>query len=85
MKRNFDDPAYKQCRTETLKRDKYTCQMPGCNHKKQLQVHHIKKWASASALRFDPMNCITLCRHCHYSIKGKESHYEALFMEIING
>ena len=85
MKRNYDDPAYKQCRLETLKRDKYRCKMPGCKSTKQLQVHHIKTWSNASALRFDPINCITLCKHCHNSIRGKESHYESLFMEIVHG
>jgi len=85
MKRNFDDPAYKQCRIETLNRDKRRCRMPGCGSRSKLQVHHIKKWANASALRYEPSNCITLCKHCHDSIKGKESHYELLFMEIVNG
>lgn len=85
MKRNYDDPAYKQCRKDTLKRDNKRCQMPGCTSKKNLQVHHIKPWSKASSLRYDPSNCITLCRSCHDSIKGKEAHYESLFLEIING
>ena len=85
MKRNFDDPAYKDCRIKTLKRDRFQCQMPGCKSKRNLQVHHIKQWSNASALRFETSNCITLCSYCHKSIRGKEVHYEALFKEIING
>lgn len=83
MKRNYQDPAYGQFRKDVLKRDHYKCMMPNCNCKRSLQVHHIKKWASASSLRYDPSNGITLCRKCHNSIKGKEHHYESLFRNII--
>lgn len=85
MKRNYDDPAYEDFRKDVLKRDHRKCMMPGCNCKKSLQVHHIKKWSVAYSLRYEVSNGITLCRKCHDSIKGKESHYEALFMELING
>lgn len=85
MKRNYDDPAYEDFRKDVLKRDCRKCMMPGCNSKKSLQVHHIKKWSAAYSLRYEVSNGITLCRKCHDSIKGKESHYEALFMELING
>jgi 5-methylcytosine-specific restriction endonuclease McrA len=85
MKRNYDDPAYTEFRKAVLKRDHRTCMMPGCGKKSSLQVHHIKKWSNASALRYETENGITLCKHCHNSIKGKEGHYESLFKEIING
>lgn len=85
MKRNYDDPAYKDCRLKTLKRDKYRCKMPGCKSKSKLQVHHIRTWSHASSLRYEVTNCITLCKNCHESIKGKESHYESLFTEIVHG
>jgi 5-methylcytosine-specific restriction endonuclease McrA len=84
MKRNYDNPAYSDFRKSVLKRDRRKCMMPGCGRKTCLNVHHIKKWASASSLRYDPDNGITLCKQCHDSIKGKEIHYEALFKEIIN-
>lgn len=84
MKRNYDDPAYADWRKRIFKRDK-KCMMPGCGSKSKLQAHHIKKWSTASALRYDLSNGITLCSNCHNSIKNKESHYEALFLEIING
>jgi len=85
MKRNYDDPAYEDFRKRVLKRDKKTCQMPGCKSKSKLQVHHIKRWSSASALRYEISNGITLCKNCHASIKGQEHHYESLFLEIIYG
>lgn len=52
---------------------------------KNLQVHHIRKWSTASSLRYEISNGITLCYNCHKSICGKEHHYETLFIEIING
>lgn len=85
MKRNYDDPQYEQFRKDVLKRDKYKCKMPGCKSKIKLQVHHIKKWSRASALRYDTNNGITLCKHCHKLITGKEHHYEKVFESIING
>jgi 5-methylcytosine-specific restriction protein A len=82
MKRDYNDPSYKQFRLNVLKRDKFTCQM--CNSKKRrLNVHHIIKWSSAASLRFDTSNGITLCSSCHKKINGKESHYISLFNEII--
>ena len=83
MKRNYDDPVYKDWRFKVYKRDRFTCQMPSCKSKRQLQAHHLKKWSEASILRYDLNNGITLCRTCHDKINGRESHYEPLFMEII--
>jgi len=87
MKRNYDDPVYKQWRRLVYARDKYRCQMPKgkkcCGNKRSLQAHHIKKWSTASALRYDTRNGITLCWDCHKSISKKEHLYEALFMEIV--
>lgn len=83
MKRNYNDPVYEKWRKDILKRDKYKCRMPKCKNKSRLQVHHIQKWASASTLRYEMSNGITLCKNCHDSIKGKEHHYESLFRNII--
>jgi 5-methylcytosine-specific restriction endonuclease McrA len=83
MKRNYEDPIYKEWRMKVYKRDKFACQMPNCKCKTRLQAHHINKWSTASSLRFDINNGITLCRKCHDSIKDKEHLYISLFMEII--
>lgn len=85
MKRSYGDPAYSKWRKTILKRDKRVCKMPSCRSRLKLQVHHIRMWATAHALRYEPSNGITLCKKCHMSIRGKESHYEALFMEIVHG
>jgi 5-methylcytosine-specific restriction endonuclease McrA len=84
MRRNYDDPAYEDFRKEVLKRDGKKCMMPGCGSKRNLQVHHIQKWSTASSLRYETSNGITLCKYCHASIKGKELHYESLFKELIS-
>ena len=83
MKRNYDDPVYREWRRRVYKRDKFTCQMPKCNVKKGLQAHHIRKWSSASILRYDVQNGITLCRKCHKEITGNEQFYESLFLDIL--
>lgn len=73
----------KDLRAQVLKRDKRTCKL--CNKKKRaLEVHHIQRWADAAGLRFDPGNCITLCKQCHYSIRGKETYYAQLFFSILH-
>jgi 5-methylcytosine-specific restriction endonuclease McrA len=85
MRRNYDDPVYKEWRKRVLDRDKRRCQMPSCNHTKFLQVHHIRKWSSASTLRFDIDNGITLCAGCHKKVNKSEHYYEQLFTEIVRG
>ena len=84
MRRNYNDPAYKDWRRKVYARDRRRCQMPGCKSRFKLQAHHIKKWSEASILRYDPDNGITLCQSCHDSINGLESHYEVLFKEIVS-
>lgn len=83
MKRDFDDPVYKKWRIDVYKRDKFRCQMPGCKCNKNLNAHHIQKWASASMLRYDVDNGITLCRGCHGRVTGREQHYQRLFQDIV--
>lgn len=83
MKRNFDDPVYKKWRIDVYKRDGFKCQMPGCRITRNLNAHHIQKWASASMLRYDIDNGITLCRKCHKEVTGNEEHYQRLFQDMI--
>ncbi|NDD83988.1 HNH endonuclease [bacterium] len=83
MKRNYNDDAYAQWRKDVFKRDGRRCKMPGCKSRINLQAHHIQKWSTASSLRYDLSNGITLCRKCHDSIKGKENHYVNLFKIIV--
>ena len=83
MRRNYDDPVYAEWRKRVLARDKYKCQMPSCKRKKGLQVHHIRKWSSASTLRFEIDNGITLCYGCHKEVTNNETFYESLFHQIV--
>jgi predicted restriction endonuclease len=82
-RRNYDDPLYKDFRRKVLSRDKHKCQWYGCNSKKRLNVHHIKRWVDCPGLRFDINNGITLCRAHHDMIKGDEHVYESVFFKIV--
>jgi predicted restriction endonuclease len=84
MFRNYKDPQYKQWRKQVKKLDNHTCQWPGCNMKKQLQVHHIKRWSDFPGLRFHPQNGITLCRKHHDFIKNNEDAYAETFFKIVS-
>ena len=80
-KRN--DFGYSEFREAVLKRDKRKCQMPGCNSKTKLQVHHILEYSKFSSLRTNPDYAIVLCNKHHKFIKGKEIHYSQMFFNII--
>ena len=83
-RRDYSDPVYKQFRLTVLKRDNFTCQMCNIKGKRvRLNVHHIMKWSSASPLRYDVDNGITLCNKCHKEVTGKESHYITYFSEKV--
>ncbi len=81
--RDFNSPHYRKWRDEIKERDNYTCQWPGCASRSQLQVHHIKTWASHPSLRFTVANGITLCRKCHKQVTGKESDFETFFLKLL--
>jgi len=83
MFRNYNDHLYKKWRSEVRKRDGGFCQWPGCKASKKLQVHHIKRWSDSIDLRYHIDNGITLCKYHHYSIRGNEQSYEAVFFKII--
>ena len=82
MKRNYDDPIYKQWRQKVYARDKWKCQWPGCTASKYLNAHHIKTWANFPGLRYEVNNGITLCRTHHKIITGNESYYEAVLLKL---
>ena len=73
-RRDYSDPVYKRFRSAVLKRDNFTCQMCNIKGKRvRLNVHHIMKWSSASTLRYDVDNGITLCNKCHKEVTGKDA------------
>ena len=44
---------------------------PPCGKKKMLECHHIKSWGAHPELRFDPKNCVTLCKSCYARADNK--------------
>lgn len=47
-----------------LERDKYYCDI--CkNNDDKMTVHHLDGWSWSIVGRFDPTNCVSLCRYCH--------------------
>jgi predicted restriction endonuclease len=76
-------PEYWAFRKEVLKRDQFTCQFPGCMEKKNLEVHHIKKYAASAKLRTEKFNGITLCKQHHEMVTGKEELFESEFFKIV--
>lgn len=50
-----------------FERDNYSCVLCGTRGG-QLQVDHIKAWATHEHLRFTLSNCRTICMSCHYQI-----------------
>lgn len=77
------DPDYDDFCKKVLARDNYTCQMPYCESKHNLIVHHIQPYAKSPFLRTDPENGICLCRKCHKMTFGKESVYAQIFLSVI--
>lgn len=83
-KRNFKDPLYKAWRKKIYELDNYCCQWPGCNRKKKLNAHHIKKWSEYPGLRYNIYNGITLCSDHHNMIKNMEDSYAETFFKIVS-
>lgn len=81
--RDYNDPLYKKFRATVRRRDKWKCQYPGCTCKTKLKVHHIRRWADAPHLRYNPDNGITLCRAHHDNLSGNEDLYIKVFTDII--
>lgn len=78
------DPGYREACLKARKRDKHQCQMPGCEAKRYIQCHHIRKYSKFPTLRTDPMNLICLCKKHHKMVTGKESNYINMFIQIVH-
>lgn len=50
-----------------FERDHHTCRLCGLRGV-TLHVDHVVPWSENTKLRFDPLNCRTLCVQCHYFI-----------------
>lgn len=79
--------GYSKFCEEIKKLDNYTC--CGCGgdfsmNPEELEVHHIITRTENPDLIKDPNNCVSLCKHCHYSIKSREKEIANLLKEIIS-
>lgn len=79
--RDIQNPLYKQWKSAVHGRDKYKCQV--CGGKRNIEAHHIQKWADYPHLRFVVSNGITLCKKCHKKVANKELHFAQLFNKIL--
>ena len=78
--------AYKECRRLVTLRDKNRCRIPGCKYRgKKLEMHHISTFAGTINLRYEPKNCLLLCKSHHRMVTGKESYYAPMLNSIVNG
>lgn len=83
--RDFKSPKYQKWRRQVYQRDQYRCQFPACDGScKDLEAHHIVRWADCPGLRYVVSNGITLCRAHHDEIKNRESEFEAVFKGIVS-
>ncbi len=57
--------AHKTLVKNVLKRDDYTCDYCGARNAESLEVHHLQGWDENPDLRFEPSNCVTLCKSHH--------------------
>lgn len=60
-------PEYRRWRLNVLERDSFTCQLCG-QVGGELNVHHIKPYATFPALRYDEDNGVALCKSCHIEL-----------------
>lgn len=70
-RKRTDRNAFEKIKPRVLKRDKYTCQKPGCGRTKgRLHVHHINGIGSDHRME----NLITWCDRCHRSHREHHEH-----------
>lgn len=73
-------------RSKILERDNYTCS--GCGvyfetNINNLHIHHIVPVSVNKDLEYEQDNCISLCKECHESIKGRELDAKDIFKLIL--
>ena len=77
---------YMKWRISVFERDDYTCQE--CEERGVfLNAHHILPYSDWKDPRFalNINNGITLCKDCHYGIRGKEYEFFNKYFDIANG
>ena len=77
------DNDYYEWRKAVVKRDDNCCQFPKCGSKKNIEVHHIFRYADNPSYRTAVNNGISLCKIHHKYITGQEEYYALVFLEIV--
>lgn len=57
------------------RRDNFTCRRcsAAVSARKGVAAHHVRSWAGAPELRFDPANVVTLCKPCHLWVHSSQN------------
>ena len=58
--------------TALLAQWEYQCAMPGCNHSRFMEIHHIHEWVDGGSTDID--NLIPLCSSCHSKVSHGLAH-----------
>lgn len=74
--RRSEYPELPVWRMQVFTRDNFTC--TECGSKKNIQAHHIQRWAEHPNLRFDIDNGQTLCKKCHSKTAGYMRKYNGV-------
>ena len=53
----------------------HQCAMPGCSHRRFIEIHHIQEWEDGGATNMD--NLIPLCSSCHSKISHGTAYIQA--------
>ncbi len=65
----------------------YQCAMPGCSHRRFIQIHHIREWEKGGSTDID--NLIPLCSSCHSRVSHGLVSIKAvghdIFFEFLDG
>lgn len=54
-----------------------------CGAKKELEGHHIIRWADNEKLRYVISNIVTLCKSCHEFCTGREDEFREEFQRAV--
>jgi len=70
------NPDYLKWRKAVLHRDKGYCRL--CHSRERLEVHHIKRFTTHPAARWEVANGLTLCHDCHVTFRHREEEHEEI-------
>lgn len=86
MRRDYNDPAYRDWRIKIYERDKYRCDC--CGKRGWINAHHLNGWNWCYAGRFDVDNGVTLCagrNGCHnkfHKMFGRGNNTKSQYLQF---